>query len=57
MMIVVNAKDLVALGIFAIALVVCIILFVVEVIAQSISRAVKKRQQKRMDDAFREDGE
>ena len=56
-MIVVNAKDLVALGIFAIALVVCIIVFVVVVIAQSISRAVKKRQQKRIDDAFREDDE
>ena len=56
-MIVVDAKDLVALGIFAIALVVCIILFVVGVIAQSISRAVTERQQKRIDDAFREEGE
>lgn len=42
---------------YSLALVACIIVFVVGVIVQSISKVVKKRQQQRIDDAFKEDGE
>jgi len=51
-MIVFNGMDLIGLAIMAVLLVICgIILFI-----GRIAYAVKKRQQKRIDDAFKEEG-
>ena len=51
-MIVFNGMDLIILAVGAVLLVICGIILVVDRIAY----AVKKRQQKRIDDAFKEDG-
>lgn len=52
-MIVFNGMDLIILAIGAVLLVICGIILVIDRIAY----AVKKRQQKRIDDAFKEEGE
>lgn len=52
-MIVFNGMDLIGLAIMAALLVICGIIFVIDRIAY----AAKKRQQKRIDEAYREDGE
>ena len=49
-MIVIDAKDLVVLGVGAVLLVICGIVIVIDRIAC----AVKKRQQKRIDKAYKE---
>ncbi len=52
-MIVFNGMDLIGLAIMAGLLVICGIILVIDRIAY----AVKKRQQKRIDDAFKEEAE
>jgi len=52
-MIVFNGLDLIGLAIMAALLVICGIILVIDRIAY----AVKKRQQKRIDEAFQEEGE
>jgi len=52
-MIVFNGLDLIGLAIMAALLVICGIILVIDRIAY----AVKKRQQKRIDEAFKEEGE
>lgn len=52
-MIVFDGLELIGLAIMATALVICGIILVIDRIAC----AVKKRQQKRIDDAFKEEGE
>ena len=52
-MIVIDWMDLIFLAIFAVFLVICGIGFVIDRIVHTI----KKRQQKRIDNAFREEGE
>lgn len=52
-MIVIDWMDLIALAIFTVLFVICGIALVVDRIAY----AVKKRQQKRIDEAFKEEGE
>lgn len=52
-MIVFNGMDLIILAIGAMLLIICGIILVIN----SIACAVKKRQQKRIDDAFKEEGE
>ena len=52
-MIVFNGMDLIILAIGAVLLVICGIILVIDRIAH----AVKKRQQKRIDEAFQEEGE
>ena len=52
-MIVFNGMDLIGLAIMAVLLVICGIILVIDRIAC----AVKKRQQKRIDEAFKEEGE
>ncbi len=52
-MIVFNGMDLIGLAIMAVLLVICGIILVIDRIAY----AVKKRQQKRIDEAFKEEGE
>ena len=52
-MIVFNGLDLIGLAIGAVFLVICGIILVIDRIAHS----VKKRQQKRIDEAFKEEGE
>ena len=51
-MIVFNGMDLIILAIGAVLLVICGVILAVD----SIVCAVKKRQQKRIDDAFKEEG-
>ena len=51
-MIVFDGLELIGLAIMAVALVICGIALVIDRIAY----AVKKRQQKRIDDAFKEEG-
>ena len=51
-MIVFNGIDLIGLVIMVVLLVICGIILVIDRIAY----AVKKRQQKRIDDAFKEEG-
>ena len=48
-----NGMDLILLAILAVLLVICGIILVIDRIAY----AVKKRQQKRIDEAFKEEGE
>ena len=52
-MIVFNGMDLIGLAIMAALLVICGIILVIDRIAY----AVKKRQQKRIDEEFKEEGE
>ena len=52
-MIVFDGFELIGLAVMAVLLVICGIILVIDCIAC----AVKKRQQKRIDDAFKEDGE
>lgn len=52
-MIVFNGMDLISLAIGAVLLIICGIILVIDRIAY----AVKKRQQKRIDEAFKEKGE
>ena len=52
-MIVFNGMDLMGLAVMAALLVICGIILVIDRIAY----AVKKRQQKRIDEAFKEEGE
>lgn len=52
-MIVFDGLELIGLAIMAVLLVICGILIVVDRIVY----AIKKRQQKRIDDAFKEEGE
>lgn len=52
-MIVFNGMDLIGLAVMAALLVICGIIFVIDRIAY----VVKKRQQKRIDDAYKEEGE
>ena len=52
-MIVFDGLELIGLAIMAVALVICGIALAIDRIAY----AVKKRQQKRIDDAFKEEGE
>lgn len=52
-MIVFNGLELIGLAIMAALLIICGIIFVIDRIAC----AVKKRQQKRIDEAFKEEGE
>ena len=52
-MIVFDGLELIGLAIMAVLIVICGIIFVIDRIAY----AVKKRQQKRIDDAFKEEGE
>ena len=52
-MIVFNGMDLIGLAIMAVLLVICGIILMIDRIAY----AMKKRQQKRIDEAFKEEGE
>jgi len=52
-MIVFDGLELIGLAVMAVALVICGIILVIDRIAY----AVKKRQQKRIDEAFKEEGE
>lgn len=52
-MIVFNGVDLIGLAVMAVLLVICGIILAIDRIAY----AVKKRQQKRIDEAFKEEGE
>lgn len=52
-MIVFNGMDLIGLAVMLVLLVICGIIFVIDRIVY----AVKKRQQKRIDDAFKEEEE
>ena len=52
-MIVFNGMDLIGLAIMVVLLVICGFVLVIDRIAY----AVKKRQQKRIDDAYQEEGE
>lgn len=52
-MIVFNGMDLIILAIGAVLLIICGIILVIDRIAY----AMKRRQQKRIDDAFKEEGE
>ena len=52
-MIVFDGLELIGLAVMAVLLVICGIILVIDRIAC----AVKKRQQKRIDDAFKEEGE
>ena len=52
MMVVFNGMDLIGLAIMAVLLVICGVILVVDRIAY----AVKKRQQKRINDAFKGEG-
>ena len=52
-MIVFNGMDLIGLAVMLVPLVICGIIIVIDRIAY----AVKKRQQKRIDDALKEEGE
>lgn len=52
-MIVFDGLELIGLAVVAVLLVICGIIIVIDRIVY----AVKKRQQKRIDDAFKEDGE